>query len=106
MKERANRKKESIAEKAFGASLQYMAKKGFHKQNGIDFRLRRHTQPYPWNRSKCITYAVTVQEIQCYWLGSRKGAYKLHTTSSVADSGCQASTAGVDFLKSIGCSEQ
>ena len=37
------------------------------------------------------------------WKGSRRGAYKPHTVSTLADSGCQTSTAGVDLLEEIGC---
>ena len=40
-----------------------------------------------------------------HWSGSRKGAYKSHIVSAVTDSGCQTSTAGVDFLEEIGCPE-
>ena len=37
------------------------------------------------------------------WNGSRKGLYKRHTVTTLADSGCQTCTAGVDFLEEIGC---
>ena len=37
------------------------------------------------------------------WTGSRKGLYKPRLVSSLADSGCQTSTAGTDFLEKIGC---
>ena len=37
------------------------------------------------------------------WTGSRHGLHKSHTVTSLADSGCQTTTAGVDFLESIGC---
>ena len=37
------------------------------------------------------------------WTGSRKGMFQSRTVSAVADSGCQTSTAGVEFLEEIGC---
>ena len=37
------------------------------------------------------------------WKGSRKGIYKPHTVSTLADSGCQTCTAGIDLLEDIKC---
>ena len=37
------------------------------------------------------------------WVGSRKRAFQPHASDATTDTGCQTSTAGVDFLEKIGC---
>ena len=39
------------------------------------------------------------------WSGSRKGTYQSQGVDAIADTGCQTSTAGIEFLESIGCPE-
>ena len=39
------------------------------------------------------------------WTGSRRGLYNRRSAKALADSGCQTSTAGLDFLHAINCPE-
>ena len=39
------------------------------------------------------------------WSGSWKGTYQSQGVDAIADTECQISTAGIEFLESIGCPE-
>ena len=43
------------------------------------------------------------REIGINWTGNRHGLNKSRTVTSLADSGCQTTLAGVEFLETMGC---
>ena len=59
--------------------------------------------PPPMINVTATMMPVAHRKLGIKWTGSRKGLYKPRLVPSLADSGCQTSTAGTDFLEKIGC---
>ena len=102
--ERRARKEESSEDKAFGASIQCMVRKGYpHMEwDGSSFTPTRPAPPPRLEVSVSLMHSA-YKKFGVTWSGSRKGAYTPRTTSAISDSGCQTCTAGLDFLEKIGC---
>ena len=105
-KKKKDKQVTASADKAFAATLQRDVRKGYpHMEwNGSEFT--------PQKPESSPTLQVNVSLMHsCHkkfgvrWRGSRKGSYQSRRAKSVADTGCQTCTAGVDFLEDVGCPE-
>jgi hypothetical protein len=61
--------------------------------------------PPPWIDVKINMMPAAHASFGVKWKGSRRGLYKPQSAKALADSGCQTSTAGLDFLHEINCPE-
>ena len=70
--------------------------------NGTDFAPKRPA-PSPRIDIQVSIMHAAHERFGVKWKGSRKGIHKPHTVRTLADSGCQTCTAGIDILEEIGC---
>lgn len=107
-KEAQNRKAVDSDDKAFAASIK-SGLGGEHRRGYPHMEWDGSTfTPTPPSPSPRMDVKVSMmhtahEKFGMKWKGSRKGAYKPHTVTTLADSGCQTSTAGIDLLEEIGC---
>ena len=59
--------------------------------------------PSPKIRVDVTLMPAAYERFGVKWTGSRKHAFQSHTSEGTTDTGCQTSTAGLDFLDEIGC---
>ena len=117
LKAKAERNETERADKAFAATVQRattvqsaatvqcnMKKSGFpHMEwNGSTF-IPRRPAPSPKLKVNASIMHSAHKKLGARWIGSRRGIYRPRAVDSIADTGCQTSTAGVDFLEEIGC---
>ena len=99
------------ADKAFAISV--MEKKRLKMQeekqryphmewDGKDF-VPRTPSPSPYVTMDATVMEAAHKKLGVDWKGCRKGVFGPRQIKGLADSGCQTCTAGVDFLKQIGC---
>ncbi len=103
-REKKRRKEEESYDRHFAHAMKIAVSKGIPhcEWNGTDFV---PTRPKPPPR---VDVAISMMhgahhKLGIRWRGSRRGAYRRHAKSAVADSGCQTCSAGLDVLEEIGC---
>ncbi len=103
-KAKAEQKATLRADKAFAATVMRNEKKGYpHMEwDGVMF-IPRRPAPSPKLKVNASIMHSAHRKLGVRWKGSRRGIYKPRSVNSIADTGCQTCTAGVNFLEEIGC---
>ena len=106
-KARVKRLRERAADKAFAMSLTKGTPEVLHGHPHMEWDGNEFVAQVP-APSPVIEVEATVMEaahkkLGVNWRGSRKGAFATRRCKGLADSGCQTSTAGLDFLEHVEC---
>lgn len=72
--------------------------------DGTEFKPQK-PKPPPTLRVNASIMHDAHKKLGIDWRGSRKGSHKPYTAEAVTDTGCQTCTAGLDFVKQMGCPE-
>ena len=101
------RKNLAADDKLFGATMVAASKKGYpHMEwDGAHFSPSR-PKPPPKLMVNVSIMSEAHKKFGKAWRGSRKGALGSHAVEAYTDTCCQTCTAGVDFIKAIGCPEE
>lgn len=66
----------------------------------------KYPDPSPMLQVKVTMMHDAHKTLGIHWRGSRRGSYESVNISGLADTGCQTCTAGLDFLRAIGCPDE
>ncbi len=114
-KARAKLRATKAADKAFAMSLQNSKGAGLQSSKGAEPIGYPHMEwngtefapqtpaPSPYINVEATLMSAAHDKLGVKWQGSRKRAFQPRSSRSLADSGCQTCTAGLDFVEEIGC---